>query len=51
MVAVVALIVLREFTVAVVGGADGGAGALVRAVGQNEDLMGEAGLGGPERGV
>jgi hypothetical protein len=41
MVAVVLLVVLWEFAVAVVGGADGAAGALVGTVGQDEDLPGQ----------
>lgn len=44
MVAVVLLVVLRDFAVAVAGGADGRAGALVCAIGQDEDLAGETGL-------
>ncbi len=46
-------VVLGEFVVAVVRGADGGGGALVGVVGQDEDLTGEAGLDdavGPGRG-
>lgn len=43
-VAVVLLVVLGQFAVSVVGGANGGAGALVGAVGQDEDLAGQAGL-------
>lgn len=53
MVAVVVLVVVGEFAVAVVGGADGGADALVGAVGQDEDLPGQARLDdavGPGRG-
>lgn len=38
------LVVLRLFAVVVVRGAEGGAGALVGAVGQDEDLPGQAGL-------
>lgn len=38
------LVTLGLFAVVVVRGADGGAGSLVGAVGQDEDLPGEAGL-------
>lgn len=38
------LVVVGLFAVVVVGGADGGGGALVGAVGQDEDLPGQAGL-------
>lgn len=43
-VAVELLIVSGLFVVVVVRGADGGAGALVGMVGEDEDLPGEAGL-------
>ena len=43
-VAVELLVVLGLFAVVVVGGADGGAGTLVGAVGEDEDLPGQAGL-------
>lgn len=46
MVAVVLLVVPGQVT-AVAGRADGGAGVLVAAVGQDEDLAGETGLGDP----
>lgn len=41
-VAVEPLLVLGLFVVVVGGGAEGGAGTLVEAVGQDEDLAGEA---------
>lgn len=44
MVAVVVLVVLGQFVVAVAGGADGGAGTLVGAVREHGDLPGRAGL-------
>lgn len=43
MVAVELLVVLGLFAVVVVGGAEGGAGTLIGAVGQDRDLPGEAG--------
>src|SRR4051794_36431254 len=52
-VAVELLVVLGQFAVVVVRCADGGVGALVSAVRENEDLSGEAGLDdavGPGRG-
>lgn len=42
MVAVELLVVLRLFAVVVIGGADGGAGALVGAVRQDQDVSGRA---------
>jgi hypothetical protein len=44
MVPVVLLVVLGAFVAAVLGGADSGAGALVGAVGQDEELTGQAGV-------
>lgn len=53
MVAVELLVVSGLFVVVVVGGADGGAGALVGPVGQDQGLPGQAGFDdavGPSRG-
>ena len=44
MVAVVLPVVLGQFVVPVVGGADGRAGTLVGAAGEHEDLASQAGL-------